>query len=97
MSSITIVAGFATPTSRQRKIDYAAISMRNDPAFPFVEINRVTPANPTITLDNIDPGDYEFQGVVFDEAGKQSTPVGATASVGYDDPSPLVSLTTSVA
>ena len=58
---------------------------------------RVAPtATQEVTVVDMDPGDWEFQCIVVDTKGNESTPEVQPASVPFDPPNPVTNMTTTV-
>ncbi len=58
---------------------------------------RIAPTAPQeVTVSDMDPGEWEFQCVVVDTKGNESTPEERTASVPFSNPKPVSNMTVTV-
>ena len=84
-------------TARQRPVSFVRIEARVAADLPWTEVANVgVSALPTqsVTLTDVPDGTWFYRGFVIDKAGRESLPLEAEPfEVGFDDPSPLVSLT----
>lgn len=79
-----------TPNPSQRDIAHVRIEGRVEGIEEWTEINNVDAPGNELILQDIASGLWDFRGIVVDVGGAESTPLVATLSVPFDDPSPLV-------
>lgn len=84
------------PTNRQRPLAHVRIEGRVAGIAEWTEINAVDVPATTLLVQDIAPGEWEFRGIVVDNAGAESAPLGASLSVEFDAPSPLAEFTAAV-
>lgn len=96
MANVELTWELPTPTAQQRPIASVRIEARVSGVQEWSEINIVDAPGTSLTVQDLAPGDWEFRGIVVDNAGGESTPVEAAVFVPFDAPSPLVSFTATV-
>lgn len=101
MSNARLSFTLPTPTKFQRPLAAVKIEARVSADLPWTEIALVDVSGsepPTDALiEDVAPGTWFYQGTVVDAAGKTSAPLSATLNVDFDDPSPLVEFTATLA
>jgi hypothetical protein len=77
---------------RQAALDHVLIEGRvvADPELPFTALNEVPVTETTLLLEQVSPGEWEYQGTVFDTNGaKSQNPKRVLITVPFDGPGDL--------
>ena len=87
---------------RQLPIDHVKFQGREktpDDSLPWTDIGNSTPAGDgtgTFEIDQVAPGDWQYQGIEVDTAGGEGAPKLVEVSMPADAPSSLAALTAAV-
>lgn len=90
----TVTGTWTLPTTRTggaalpvEELDYASVEMSADSGANFTEINRIPAADPqTVTVPDLEPGEWQFRVRVMDRLGQLSAPVPSAVTVVDDSP-----------
>lgn len=90
MANVLLSWVLPTPSSSQRPIDHVRIEARVQGIQEWTPINQVPSSSTELLLEAVDPGEWEYQGIVVDTDGREDkNPKRATVVVPFNDPSPL--------
>jgi hypothetical protein len=96
MANVRLAWTLPSPNPQQRPIAETVISGRVLGAPGFTELNRVAAPGQELLLQDLASGEWEFQAVVVDDIGQESSPVTTNASIPFNAPDPVTNFTATV-